>query len=50
MSALNLETSDLFTPIVPSMIGGVIFVLLMAYWLGKKNENESVLWRSIKAL
>ncbi|MEJ9210584.1 citrate:proton symporter [Bacillus smithii] len=40
MSALNLETSDLFTPIVPSMIGGVIFVLLMAYWLGKKERKR----------
>lgn len=40
MSALNLEASDLFTPVIPSMIGGVLFVLLMAYWLGKKERKR----------
>jgi citrate-Mg2+:H+ or citrate-Ca2+:H+ symporter, CitMHS family len=40
MTALNLEMSDVFTPVIPSMIGGVLFVLFMAYCLGKKERKR----------
>lgn len=40
MTALKLEMSDIFTPVIPSMIGGVIFVLLMSYVLGKKERKR----------
>ncbi|QNG60490.1 CitMHS family transporter [Bacillus sp. PAMC26568] len=40
MTALNLEMSDIFTPVIPSMIGGILFVLFMAYCLGKKERKR----------
>ncbi len=40
MTALNLEMSDVFTPVIPSMIGGVLFVLFMAYFLGRKERKR----------
>jgi citrate-Mg2+:H+ or citrate-Ca2+:H+ symporter, CitMHS family len=40
MTALNLETGDIFTPIIPSMIGGVLFVLFMAFCLGRKERKR----------
>ncbi|WP_373464425.1 CitMHS family transporter [Bacillus sp. V2I10] len=40
MTALNLEMSDIFTPVIPSMAGGVLFVLFMAYCLGKKERKR----------
>lgn len=41
MTALKLDMSDVFTPVIPAMIGGVLFVLFMAYCMGKKKEKES---------
>src|SRR3954465_6260757 len=40
MTALNLEMSDVFTPVIPAMIGGALFVLFMAYCLGKKERKR----------
>ncbi|MGE8080250.1 CitMHS family transporter [Peribacillus loiseleuriae] len=40
MTALNLEMSEVFTPVIPSMIGGVLFVLFMSYCLGKKERKR----------
>jgi citrate-Mg2+:H+ or citrate-Ca2+:H+ symporter, CitMHS family len=40
MTALHLETGDIFTPVIPSMIGGVLFVLFMAFWLGRKERKR----------
>lgn len=40
MTALNLEMSDIFTPVIPAMIGGVLFVLFMSYCLGKKERKR----------
>ncbi|WHZ57334.1 CitMHS family transporter [Metabacillus hrfriensis] len=40
MTALNLEMSDIFTPVIPSMAGGILFVLFMAYCLGKKERKR----------
>ncbi|WP_204519143.1 CitMHS family transporter [Brevibacillus fulvus] len=40
MSVLSLDTSQLFTPMVPAMIGGMIWVLFVAYLLGKKERRR----------
>ncbi|MDN3016912.1 citrate:proton symporter [Paenibacillus sp. BSR1-1] len=40
MTALHLEMSDIFTPVIPSMVGGVLFVLFMAYLLGRKEKKR----------
>ncbi|WP_018664890.1 CitMHS family transporter [Heyndrickxia acidiproducens] len=40
MSALGLESSELFTPVIPSMIGGVLFVLFLAFYLGRKERKR----------
>jgi citrate-Mg2+:H+ or citrate-Ca2+:H+ symporter, CitMHS family len=40
MTALNLEMSDVFTPVIPAMIGGVLFVLFMAFILGKQERKR----------
>nr|WP_199805119.1 CitMHS family transporter [Fictibacillus sp. FJAT-27399] len=40
MTALHLGMSDIFTPVIPSMIGGVVFVLFMAFILGKKERSR----------
>ncbi|QCR33492.1 CitMHS family transporter [Lysinibacillus sp. SGAir0095] len=40
MSALNLEMSEVFTPVIPAMIGGALFVILMAFMLGKQERKR----------
>ncbi len=40
MTALHLEMSDVFTPVIPAMIGGVLFVLLMAYVVGRQERKR----------
>lgn len=40
MTALKLEMSDVFTPVIPAMIGGVLFVLFMAYCFGRKERKR----------
>ena len=40
MTALHLEMGDIFTPVIPSMVGGVLFVLFMAYCLGRKERKR----------
>lgn len=37
-SALGLEANALFTPVVPAMIAGLIWVLFVSYLLGKKER------------
>lgn len=39
MSSLGLDASQVFTPLIPAMIGGAIWVIFVAYFLGKKREN-----------
>lgn len=38
MSALNLEASDVFVPLIPAMIAGTIWVLFVAYRIGLKER------------
>lgn len=40
MTSLNLEMSEVFTPVIPAMIGGIIFVLCMSFWLGKQERKR----------
>ena len=37
MSALGLDASELFTPLIPGMIAGALWVVFVAYYLGKKR-------------
>ncbi|MFP3121838.1 citrate:proton symporter [Ectobacillus funiculus] len=40
MSALHLDASQVFTPLIPAMIGGAVWVIFAAYILGKKERNR----------
>lgn len=40
MSALKLDASEIFTPIVASMIAGIAWILFVAYYLGKKERKR----------
>ncbi|MBM7646173.1 CitMHS family citrate-Mg2+:H+ or citrate-Ca2+:H+ symporter [Scopulibacillus daqui] len=40
MTALHLNVSELFVPVIPSMICGVLFVFFIAYVLGKKERKR----------
>lgn len=39
-SALNVDVIELYTPLIPVQIVGLISVLLVSYWLGKKEKNR----------
>lgn len=45
MTALNLEMSEVFTPVIPAMIGGAIFVLFMAFTLGRQEKKADWYYR-----
>ncbi|MEH7494769.1 CitMHS family transporter [Neobacillus niacini] len=38
MSMLNTDSANLFNPVLPAMIVGIVWVLFSAYWLGKKER------------
>lgn len=40
MSALGLDASELFTPLIPGMLAGAIWVVFVAYYLGKKERKR----------
>ncbi|MGG1663587.1 CitMHS family transporter [Brevibacillus sp. NRS-1366] len=40
MSVLNLDASQLFTPVVPAMIAGIAWVIIVAYILGKRERKR----------
>lgn len=40
MSALNLDASQVFTPLIPAMVGGAIWVIFTAYLFGKKERQR----------
>ncbi|MBM7610625.1 CitMHS family citrate-Mg2+:H+ or citrate-Ca2+:H+ symporter [Lysinibacillus composti] len=40
MTALNLEMSEVFTPVIPAMIGGALFVLFMAFMFGRQERKR----------
>ena len=39
MATLHTDAAHIFTPNIFAMISGMIWVLFVAYWLGKKREN-----------
>lgn len=39
-SALNTDATSIFNPIIPAMIAGVLWVLFVAYLLGKKERKR----------
>jgi len=40
MSALKLDASQVFTPMIPAMIGGAVWLLFTAYYFGKKERQR----------
>lgn len=39
-TALNLDTSQIFNPVIPAMIAGIIWVLFVAVWIGRKERKR----------
>ena len=42
MAALDLESSDIFLPVVPAMAVGIIWVLSASYMIGRKERQRLV--------
>ncbi|BFI99340.1 MULTISPECIES: CitMHS family transporter [Priestia] len=40
MSTFNADSSQLFNPVIPAMIAGIVWVLASAFWLGKKERQR----------
>ncbi|WP_327659043.1 MULTISPECIES: CitMHS family transporter [unclassified Streptomyces] len=40
MAALKLDSSEVFTPVLPAMACGIVWVLLAAYWIGRKERRR----------
>ncbi len=40
MSVLETDSTQLFTPILPAMFVGIVWVLFSAFWLGKKERER----------
>src|SRR5688572_6272388 len=40
ISSLKSDATHLFNPNIPAIIGGIMWVLLVAYWLGRKERNR----------
>ena len=40
MAALGLDSSDIFLPVIPAMIAGVLWVLLASYLIGRKERRR----------
>jgi citrate-Mg2+:H+ or citrate-Ca2+:H+ symporter, CitMHS family len=40
MTTFNADSSQLFNPVIPAMITGIVWVLAAAFWLGKKERQR----------
>ncbi|MFE6161482.1 CitMHS family transporter [Streptomyces sp. NPDC056486] len=40
MAALKLESAEVFTPVLPAMACGVVWVLLASYWIGRRERRR----------
>ncbi|MED4025852.1 citrate:proton symporter [Priestia megaterium] len=40
MTTFNADSSQLFNPVIPAMIAGIVWVLTSAFWLGKKERQR----------
>ncbi|WP_342042871.1 CitMHS family transporter [Bacillus sp. OTU2372] len=38
MTVLHTDSVELFNPVLPAMLGGIVWVLFSAFWLGKKER------------
>lgn len=45
LASLKLDTSEVFTPLIPAMIAGILWVIAVAYILGKKERSVSASFR-----
>lgn len=39
-TALELDAIDVFNPVVPAILAGIIWVLCAAYWIGRKERRR----------
>lgn len=39
-TALELDTSDVFNPVIPAMIAGIVWILFVAFIIGKKERKR----------
>ncbi|WP_165311250.1 CitMHS family transporter [Vibrio ziniensis] len=39
-TSLEIEMTDLFNPVIPAFLAGLVTVVAVAYWLGKKEKNR----------
>lgn len=39
-TALELDTSQIFNPVIPAMVAGIIWVLFVAVWIGRKERKR----------
>jgi citrate-Mg2+:H+ or citrate-Ca2+:H+ symporter, CitMHS family len=40
MTTLQVDSAALFNPIIPAMLAGIVWVLFVSYWLGKKERKR----------
>lgn len=40
MTTLQVDSATLFNPIIPAMLAGIVWVLFVSYWLGKKERKR----------
>lgn len=39
-TALEVDTSAIFNPVIPAMVAGIVWVLFVAFWIGRKERNR----------
>ncbi|KFZ40273.1 MULTISPECIES: CitMHS family transporter [Thermoactinomyces] len=39
-AALGVDAGDVFVPLIPSMIGGAVWILFTAFWLGRRERKR----------
>ncbi|MFG2007187.1 CitMHS family transporter [Spirillospora sp. NPDC048911] len=42
MAALKMDSSDIFRPVLPAMIAGIVWVLVAAYFIGRRERARLV--------
>ncbi|MFD5750026.1 CitMHS family transporter [Streptomyces sp. NPDC127033] len=40
MTALKLDSSEVFTPVLPAMACGIVWVLAASYWIGRRERRR----------
>ncbi|MFJ7996590.1 CitMHS family transporter [Streptomyces sp. NPDC096310] len=40
MTALKLDSSEVFTPVLPAMVCGIAWVLAASYWIGRRERRR----------